>query len=372
MSVVVRQISDQNLSAFIRLPFRLYRNDPLWVPPLISTMKDMLDSEKNVFLKSGEHAFFLAYRNNQPTARVLAGHNVPVSQTTGIENGYFSLFEAEDRESGLAVLTAAEEYLKRLGMARMVGPYSPTNGEEDRALLVEGFDSPPALYASYNPTWYQELFESFGLSKDADLLAFKVLMGTMPIERFRQVVGYAKKKFHFEAYPIKLIDLDTELKDIQEILQGSDIGEWDAGIPSWDFIVQSAESLKAIADPDLVYIVRRDDGRPLAFVVCVPNYNEVLIHMKGRLFPVGLFQYLYWKRRIKGLRVMMQFCVKDYERTAAVSAAYLGIMEAALKKGYQWADASTIGEENFKSWRAVVGAGGKQYRRFRWYSKDLL
>jgi hypothetical protein len=114
-------------------------------------MLEMLDARNNMFLRNGEHAFFMAYRNKVPVARVLAGYNAPVSEKTGVSNGYFSLFEAEDKESGLAVLEAAEKYLKQLKVARIVGPYSPTNGEEDRALLIEGFDSPPVLYASYNP-----------------------------------------------------------------------------------------------------------------------------------------------------------------------------------------------------------------------------
>ncbi len=129
--------------------------------------------------------------------------------------------------------------------------------------------------------------------------------------------------------------------------------------------------MKALADPDRVYIVRRSDGKRLAFVVSVPNYNEALIHTNGRLFPFGLFKFLYWKKRITGIRIMMQFCVKDYEHKAAVSAAYLAIMEAAIKKGYKWGDASTISEANEKSWRPVVTAGGKLYKRFSYFEKEI-
>lgn len=93
--------------------------------------------------------------------------------------------------------------------------------------------------------------------------------------------------------------------------------------------------------------------------------------MNGRMLPFGILKFLYYKRKIKGVRVMMQFCIEEYEGKAAVSAAYLGIMETALKKGYEWGDASTIGEDNYKSWRPVVAAGGKQYRRFRYFEKQI-
>ncbi len=136
-------------------------------------------------------------------------------------------------------------------------------------------------------------------------------------------------------------------------------------------IEQSADTLKTLADPDFIYIVRKNDGRPIAFVVCIPNYNEALAHVNGRLFPFGILKLLYWKKKIKSLRVMMQFCVKDYENKAAVSAAYLGIMEKAIEKGYEWGDASTIGEENTRSWQAVQGAGGVLHRKFRIFEKAL-
>jgi len=371
MSIEIRRIDEGNLKAFIRLPFRLYKNDPNWVPPLISDAKNMLDAGKNVFLKKGQHAFFMAYRDGEPAARILAGHNVPESEKYGINRGYFSLFEAQDAQSGAAVLEAAQQYLKQIGMQVMKGPYSPTDGEEERLLLIEGFDAPPVLYGMYNPAWYQDVFESFGLSKSSDMLAFKIVPGDVPLARFRKIVGYAKKRYGFEAYSVDFGRLDEELRDIQSILNEADLRDWGSGVPTWENIRQAADAMKTLADPDFVYIVRRNDGRPLAFVVGIPNYNEALIHMNGRLFPFGFLKFLYWKKRIKGVRILMQFCVKDYEKKAAVSAGYLGIMEAALKKGYEWGDASTIAEDNEKSWRAVVGAGGKLYRRFRYFEKQI-
>lgn len=370
MSIQVRQIDKDNLKAFIKLPFKLYKDDPNWVPPLISNMKKVLTPEKNAFLQC-EHAYFMAYRDGKPVARILAGHNLLESEARGEKRGFFSLFEARDHESGQAVLEAAQKYLKQMGMQAMKGPFSPTNGEEDRALLVEGFESPPVLYASYNPEWYADLLESLGFSKAADLLGFKIEGSEMPFERFRKVVGFAKKRYGFEAYPINMKKFDDELIDIQKILNGSDKRDWGSGVPGWEVVVQAAQEMRAIADPDLIFIVRKLDGTPIAFVVSIPNYNEALIHMRGRMFPFGIFKFLYYKKQIKGVRVMMQFCVKEYELKAAVSAAYLGIMENAVKKGYEWADASTIGEDNYKSWRPVIAAGGKQYRRFRYFEKQI-
>lgn len=369
--ITARRIKKKELGRFLRLPFRLYKDDPNWVPPLFSEMKNMLDPEKNAFLKNGEHSFFMAFRGRKAVARVLAGYNYNVSKTTGVPNGYFALLEAEDEESGLAVLEAAADYCKSLGAVKIVGPYSPTDGEEDRALLIDGFGFPPVLYTAYNPLWYKEVLEKFGMVKHAeDLLAFLIETDTMPIDRFRRVLAAAEKKGSFSAQRIDFDNLESELRDIQKILSEAAIDNWDS-IPTWEQIEQTAGTMKTLADPDFVYIVRTSEGRPIAFVVAVPNYNEALIHMKGRLLPFGFIKFLCWRKRIRGLRILMQFSVKDYEGTGAVSSAYLKIMEKAREKGYKWGEAGTIGEENIRSWHAVLGAGGKEYRRYRWYEKTL-
>ena len=370
MDIEVRRLDERRLKQFIRLPFLLYKDDKKWVPPLISEMKGMLSSAKNNFLKS-EHAYFMAYRNGKPAARVLAGINEKESEQQGVKRGFFSLFEAADKQSGRAVMQAAQGYLRDIGAVYMKGPFSPANGEEHRCVLVEGFDAPPVLYAAYNPPWYKEVFESFGMSKQSDMLGFLITPQSLPLEKFRRAVGYAKKRYGFEAYPIDFSNLEKELKDIHEILKGSDARDWGSGLPTWESVQHAAQEMKTLADPELVYIVRRNDGKPLAFVVSIPNYNEALIHMNGRLFPFGIIKLLYWKKRIKGMRIIMQFCVKEYEGKAAVSAAYLAIMQTGLSKGYEWGDASAIAEDNEKSWRPVVTAGGKLYRRFRYYEKQI-
>jgi len=369
-NITVRRIGEKELGRFLRLPFRLYKDDPNWVPPLYSEMRAMLDTEKNHFLRNSSPAYFMAFRGKKAVARVLAGYNAPVSQKTGVPNGYFALFAAEDEESGLAVMEAAEAYCKSLGAVRFFGPQSPTDGEEERALLIEGFEFPPVLYTAYNPEWYQNVFEKFGMVKFNDLMAFLLETDKLPLDRFRRIVHFAEERYGFHADRIDFRHLDNDLRDIQKILSEAAIEHWDS-VPTWDLIEQTAGAMKTLADPDFVYIVRTNEGRPIAFVVSVPNYNEALIHMKGRMLPFGIIKFLYWRKRIGSLRILMQFSAKDFEGKGAVSSAYLAIMEKAIEKGYHWGEASTIGEENIRSLQAVEGAGGRVYKRFRWYEKAL-
>lgn len=334
-------------------------------------MKKTLDPSNNKFLSGGEHSFFMAFKGKKPVARILAGINAPMTQKTGIVWSYFSLFEAENEESGKAVLDAAAEYCKSHGAVKLLGPFSPTNGEDSRGLLVEGFDGPPVLLSPYNPPWYKELFEKYGLQKYRDLYAFKIETVNTPLERFRKGVNYAKKRYKFDAKKADLNNFEGELKDIYRILTESTPSDWDTGVPTWEQVREEGKTLKSMADPDYVYIARTQEGRPIAFVVALPNYNEILIHMNGRLLPFGILKYLYWRKRIKGLRILMQFCVPDYQAKGAISVCYLYIMEIARQKGCMWGEASAIGEENVKSLAAVEGVGGVRYRTFRWFMKDL-
>jgi hypothetical protein len=370
MSVInIRQLSEKKLRPFIMLPFRLYKNDPNWVAPLISDMKSRLNSRKNPFLAT-PHAFFLAERDGRPVARILAGIHRPKTGKMGVNIGYFSLFEAEDEASGLAVLGAAEAYCKGLDCVKLYGPEAPTGGEDDRALLVEGFGSPPKLYCTYNPEWYPPLFEKYGLERESDIYSFIVTTETMELERFRRVVDYAKKRYGFEAQRFDLGKYDSELKDIQTILQKAVPDTWDE-VPPWEQIEAEAAMFRQLADPDFVYFTRSKAGEPLAFVIALPDYNQVLRHLKGRMFPLGVFKFLYWRRKIDGIRLIMQFCVPEYQSRGAVSACYLAIMENALKRGVKYGDAGTMGMENFKALSALEGVGGKRYRTFRWYIKDI-
>ncbi len=367
--LILKQLDEKNLRKFIMYPFTLYKDDPFWVAPLITDMKSRLNPKKNPFLHT-PHTYFMAERGGRPVARVLAGIHGPKTRKQGVNVGYFSLFEAADEEAGLFILQAAEDYCRSLGCVQLFGPEAPTGGEDDRAMLVEGFDAPPKLYHTYNPEWYPGVMAKFGLVKEHDIYSFLITQETVEIERFRRAVEYAQKRYHFKAYRFDLSKFKDELKDIQVILQKSVPENWDE-VPPWEQIESEAEMFRQVADPDFVYITRSDAGEPLAFVIALPDYNQVFHKMHGRLLPFGIFKFLYWRKKINGIRIIMQFCVPEYQAKGAVSAGYLGIMENCFKKGMWYGDAGTIGDDNPQSYLAVEGAGGKRYRTFRWYIKDI-
>jgi hypothetical protein len=371
--IEVREISKkEDLKNFIDLTWEIYRDDPNWVPPLRSSLLKTLMGINNPLFMNGPHTFFMAYKDGKPAGRVLTGINEKLNAKKGKREGYISLFETiDDWKVSSLLLDHAASWLRERGMDTMVGPVSPTNGDDSRGLLIEGFDGPPVLMNSYNPRYYIDFFEKYGFSKDIDLLAYYLDPETAPIERFGKVVNYAMKKYNFRVDRFDFKKLDHEVIDIKKILDEAMPSAWGhLTPPSLEELHAEVNTLRKYADNDLLYIAR-SGSEPIGFVFALPDLNQVLKKLNGRLFPLGIFKYLWYKRRITGLRVFVQFVVPKFQNKAVNGAIFYKLMVEARKKGYTYGEGSTIGEMNIESRRSVEGAGGRIYRIYRLYKLGL-
>jgi len=353
---------------FLHLPWRVYAGDPNWVPPLLGQMKKTMDAERNGYLRKGPHRMFAAYRDGRPAARIMAGVDERTNREKGLRNGWFALFEAAaDFEAAAAVLDAARDFLAGVGCDLMRGPVSPTGGDDYRGLLVLGFDSPPVLMDSYNPAYYLDFFTRWGLAKSNDYLAYR-LFPRMP--KNPEAVEYAQKRYGFRLDCLDPRRLDREVRDIHAILQQA-MPEWPDQIPpNLAEVEEEARILKAYADPDLIYIARAGD-EPVGFCITMPDLNQVLIHLNGRLLPFGWLKYLYWRRRIEVLRFFVLFVVPEWRKKGVTAAMYVKLFRAAGGKGMKWGEGSTVREENLPMRRDAEGAGGEHYKTYRIYSRAI-
>lgn len=369
----IQEISTKKeLKTFIDFVWKLYATDPNWVPPLRGQLRSTLLGKNNPLLRDRPHALYLARSGSKVVGRILVGINTKLNQEKGKNEGYISLFESVDQdEVAAALFTTAVNWLKVRGISRVVGPVSPTNGDDSRGILIKGFDGPPVLMNSYNRPYYQRLFEGYGFEKHMDLFAYYLKVDELNDARYGRVVEYAMKKFGFHIDRFDRKRLAREVRDLKQILDLAMPDTWEhLAPPAIEEIYSEFSQLKALLDPDLVYIARAGE-EPIGFVVSLPDYNQVLKRLNGRLFPLGFIKFLWLKKRINGARIFMQFVVPRYRNKAVNGAIYHRLMLEAKRKGYVYGEGSTIAEMNKESIRCVEGVGGKLYRIYRIYRKDI-
>jgi len=266
----------------------------------------------------------------------------------------------------------AGNWLKNRGMIRIIGPISVPDGDDNRGVLIDNFDDPPLVMNTYNPKYYKGFFEDYGFYKYWDVYAYKYDLTEELDERFFKVSEYAMKKHNFHVDRLNLKDIDKEMQDIKKILELAMPEEWEDFIPPSDEEIKIlAKSLVPVADPDFIYIARSNDGEPIGFNIAMPDYNQVLKRMNGRMFPLGIFKFLYYKRKINRGRLFVLFVVPEYRKKGVAGAIYFKGIEAAKRKGYISGEGSTIWEYNTIMRRDAESVGGKIYKTYRIYKKDI-
>ncbi|HOQ23314.1 MAG TPA: N-acetyltransferase [Bacillota bacterium] len=357
---------------FIDLPWQIYKSDPNWVPPLRLDMCNTINPKKNPLLKLGPYRYFLAWRNGKTVGRIGVGIDERLNERKNRKEGYLTLFECiNDYAVAEALFDTALGWLKEMGMTSVTGPQSPSNGDDYRGLLIKGFDSPPVLLDSYNPSYYPEFFEAYGFKKQFDRYAFYFKVSPDLTERFERGVNYAMKRYGYTVRTVNLKRLEDELVRLKAVIDRAH-PEWpDMVPPTIEEIKEEAAKLLPVVDPDFVVIAETTDGTPVGFMVGLPDYNQVLKHLNGRLLPFGFLKFLWYKKKITGGRSLILFVDPDYHKKGVSAALYLKAFKAALAKGYTYGEGGTIHEFNQKMVQDAIGAGGELYKIYRIYERAL-
>lgn len=370
---IVEIKSKKELKEFVELQWIIYKDDNQWVPPLKKDMLNTLLGKDNPLFMDGEHAFFMAYNNAKPLGRICVGINESLNEKKNAEDGYITLFESiNNKEIAFSLFDKAVEWLKERGKKVVKGPVSPTNGDDSRGLLVEGFDGSPVLMNSYNPKYYVDFFEEYGFVKHLDLYAYyhDILTATN-MERHGRVAEYAMKRYNFRVDSIDLKNIDKEMEDIKKVMDIAMPEEWeDLTPPTLEEVRAEGARLKPLADEDLILIARSGD-EPVGFAIALPDYNQVLKKLNGKLLPTGVFKFLWYKRKITGFRIFVLFVIPEFRKKAVSGAILYKEYINGLKKGYQYCEGSTIGETNTAMRTDIEKTGGILYRTYRLYKKEI-
>lgn len=360
----------EDIRKFINLPWKIYKGNNCWVPPLKRDVKRMIDPDKNAFLKKGEYEIFLFIRDKETVGRICVGIDEDLNKKKNLKRGYFTLFECiEDYSVACFMFDSAIKWLKSRGITSLRGPVSPTGGDSDeyKGLLVDSFDKPPVLLTSYNPEYYKSYIDRYGFEKDLDVYAYYINAQCAINEKTNRLINYAKKKYGFRIDRLDIKQLDREVRDIKHIMDIAMPKEWvDLVPPSVDEVHEMAQNLKKMADPDLVVIARSKD-KPVGFGVAIPDYNQVLSKLNGRLTPISLIKFLIYKNKIDGARFFVMFVIPSYRKKGVSHAIYHTVIKNCMKNGYSFGEGSTIGEDNINMRRDIERLGAKRYKTYRLY-----
>ncbi|MDP3387221.1 MAG: hypothetical protein Q8S24_08300 [Eubacteriales bacterium] len=371
----VRQAENKKeIKDFINLPWEIYTDNDAWVPPLISDFKKYIMGLTNSMNQSGPNIKLIAYSDSKPVARLIVGINEHLNELKEYREGYISLFESIDNHDvSDAILTVAQKWLKEKGMDTIIGPLSLPGGEDNRGFIIDNFKDPTMIMGSYNQPYYNTLFTGFGFEKYQDCYAYTMRFDREINERYLRLVPYAKKKYKFDLHKIDMKNMTKEMEDIKTIIREAMPEEWADFVPPTDEEIQIiADGIIPIADPNLIYIARTNDGRPIGFNLTLPDYNQVLKRMNGKLFPTGILKYLYYKRKINRARFFVLFVVPEYRKKGVPSAIYIESFNAARENGYIYGEGSTIWEYNDIMMRDIETFGGERYKTYRIYKKKIL
>lgn len=367
--------SSKELSEFIRLAHRIYEGDRLWVPPLEMDLRGRLDKKKNPFFEHGDADLFLARRDGVVVGRISAQVCSEHERLHADGAGFFGFFESiDDRNVAAALLRAAEDWVRAHGKKSIRGPFNLTIND-DWGVLIDGFDTPPMVMMPHNPRYYDALILGSGYAKLKDIYAWKYTVSDVP----RRAAKAHADVLAMPEIRIRGVDLenwDQEIRTIIEIFN-------DAWSENWGFVPltqaelqKTAKDLKMIIDPAIA-LVAELDGRPVAVSVAIPNLNEVIADLGGKLLPFGALKLMYRLKfagpktaRLALLGIRRE--LRNVRKYAMLShALYVEMNERGKVRGYTGGELSWTLEDNHPVNAGIRSMGGKVYKTYRGYEKAL-
>jgi GNAT superfamily N-acetyltransferase len=366
--------SKRELNTFIKLPWRLYRNEPNWVPPLLFDRKRFFDRGRNPFFKHADVEFFLAWRGEEPVGRITAQIDRHFNEFQHHDWGMFGFFECEDDpEAAGALLSAASDWLAARGRDRMVGPMDFTTNDEC-GVLVEGYDLLPTVLTNWHHPYYPGLIEGAGLTKAMDLY-----MWTLEVSERSSVspviwraAADVERKYGITVRPMRKKEMEAEIGRFLEVYNAAWERNWGFTPLTEEEVRHYAKDLKPVLDENWAYLAERvDTGEVVGAALTLPDFNQVLAHLNGRLLPFGWAKALYYRGKIDAVRVFALGVKPEYQHTGIAARFYQMHFDAAERTPQKGGEMGWILETNRPMNRAMEGMGGEIVRRFRVYERSL-
>ncbi len=364
--IEIVSLTNKEKTKFIKFAWKIYKDDPHWVPPLLMDMKKKFEPGFS-FFEYGELQLFMAKKDGEFVGRIAAIKNDLYNKTHNSNTGFFGFFECiNDQEVANKLFDTAKEWLLNKGLDIMHGPASPSSNH-DYGLLVEGFDDSPRLMMTYNPRYYIDLVKNYGFKKTIGLLAYKLNKEDVnKNEKLQRIAKMAKERAKMTIRPINMKDIKNEVQHIKNIWNEA----WelnDGFMPMTDKeIDELAADIKPIAEPSLI-LFGEIDGQVMGVGVAVLDYNHIFKQMDGKLFPFNFIKVFTKKKEIKWMRVIVLGILPKYQRKGLDAAFYHQLIQNGFDLNLEYAEASWILENNEMMNRGMKVVNGEIYKRYHAY-----
>jgi GNAT superfamily N-acetyltransferase len=360
---------------FLTFPWKIYRGDPIWVPPLIPERRKALDPRQGLFFKEGNAEFFIAWKDDKPVGTICCAEDLAATRFNGYGDCMFGFFECiEDYKVAEALLQHAEIWARQRGLHSIVGPYN-LNRDDSRGLLAEGRDRPPVVFCGHTPPYYLEFFDRYGIpqqGEDGVAYAVDLDLDQPQAIHLAKLAERVRRRKSIIVRGAKLDDVEGEIDRIHDLMNRAL-----AHLPfftTWprSAIEELVRPMIHVVDPELV-LMAEIDGKPAGWFPGVPNLNEIFIHANGFRYPWDYLRVIPYKNyKPKCLAIKSVLVAPEYWDTGVAILLFDEMAQRAAAKGYQWVDLSITGVDNPDTGPLALRMGAKIYKRYRIFQKNLV
>ncbi|HZD58600.1 MAG TPA: GNAT family N-acetyltransferase [Anaerolineales bacterium] len=354
---------------FLTFPWTIYRDDPLWVPPLLPERAKAIDPQRGSFFQHGRAEFFVAWQGVVPVGTICAAEDQAANQALNVQECLFGFFECvEDYSVTEALLEKVIEWAKGHGLSSLHGPFN-LDYEDGYGVLVDGRDRPPALLCGHTPPYYKDFLERYGFQPArGDNIAFAIpIEETAAVERLSRLAERIRQRKGFTIREADLENWDDEIRRVHFLLNRA-LAHLPDFIP-WreDALRDMLEPFRRIVDPELV-LFAEDKGQVVGWFPGIPNLNEAIQHANGLRYPWDYLKlWWYMRRQPECLAIKSVLVLPEYWDTGVSVLLFDEMARRAMAKGYKWADLSLTSEDNPSTPLIAERMKAKVYKRYRVY-----
>lgn len=367
---MIRNIKEKEINDFIDFGDSLYKGDKNYVPYIRKSLKDEI--KHLVFVKKSYKAICSYDEDGNINARVLIsiGHS---KQLKTEKCGYFSHFEViNDQNVFNDFMDYIIEELRKMGAEYICGTFYLHDPDNRRGILVQGYEYSPTLFTSHNPNYYKDLFEKYGFNKLIDALEYEYRGNKDIINTISNKAKQSQANYNYHIDHLNYKNVDRDIEDVHEIMKTASTKINFEDVLSVEEIKKIFNGWKLFVDPSYALIARRnEDNKAIGFVLCIPNYNEIIRRIDGRINIKGIITFLLLKNKIKELRAILQYIIPEYQHKGVSKSMYYEIFKQVEKHGINRISLGTIMENNDKSNGAIISLGGELSRVYRLYYKEI-